>query len=330
MRPIRSIRLIPQTEDYLDRTVGESGELFFDKDTQTLRLYDGSSNGFELARVDLTNVSDQLFLDRLGNAGLVLTTNSYANPSWITSLAGSKITGAIPNVVYTTDTGTVTNTMLANNFIRLGNVNATLGSTPRTTLTGFSSISSTQFVGAFSGNATTATRLQTARTINGVAFDGTQNIVIGGEGEVVIPDINANALIGTTLASTVVNSSLTSVGTLASLTVTGTVTLNGATTVNNTLAATSVSSTTTVAATTNVTAGAAISAGTTVSAGTNVTATNNVTAGNNITATNNITAGGTVTTQTYFVQSATPVEINHVTNKKYVDARSVAMAVALS
>jgi hypothetical protein len=319
MRPIRTIRLIPQDIDYLDRLVGEAGELFFDKDTQSLRLYDGNSNGFELARADLANVSDQLFLDRLGNAGLVLTTNSYANPSWITSLAGSKITGAIPNVVYTTDTGTVTNTMLANNFIRLGNVNATLGSTPRTTLTGFSSISSTQFVGAFSGNATTATRLQTARTINGVAFDGTQNIVIGGEGEVVIPDINANALIGTTLASTVVNSSLTSVGTLASLTVTGTVTLNGATTVNNTLAAT-----------TNVTAGAAISAGTTVSAGTNVTATNNVTAGNNITATNNITAGGTVTTQTYFVQSATPVEINHVTNKKYVDARSVAMAVALS
>jgi hypothetical protein len=224
--------------------------------------------------------------------------------------------------------------MLANNFIRLGNVNATLGSTPRTTLTGFTSISSIQFVGALSGNATTATRLQTARTINGVSFDGTQNIVIGAEGEVVIPD--ADDLTGTTLASNVVNSSLTSVGTLASLTVTGTATLNGATTVNNTLAATSVSSTTTVAATTNVTAGAAVSAGTTVtagaavSAGTNVTATNNVTAGNNITATNNITAGGTVTTQTYFVQSATPVEINHVTNKKYVDARSVAMAVALS
>lgn len=328
MRPIRTIRLIPQDEDYLDRLVGESGELFFDKDAQSLRVYDGSSNGVELARADLVNVSDQLFLDRLGSAGLVLTTNSYANPSWITSLAGSKITGAIPNVVYTTDTGTVTNTMLANNFIRLGNVNATLGSTPRTTLTGFTSISSIQFVGALSGNATTATRLQTARTINGVSFDGTQNIVIGAEGEVVIPD--ADDLTGTTLASNVVNSSLTSVGTLASLTVTGTATLNGATTVNNTLAATSVSSTTTVAATTNVTAGAAVSAGTSVSAGTNVTATNNITAGNNITATNNITAGGTVTTQTYFVQSATPVEINHVTNKKYVDARSVAMAVALS
>jgi hypothetical protein len=305
MRPIRTIRLIPQNVDYLDRLVGEAGELFFDKDTQSLRLYDGSTNGVELARADLANVSDQLFLDRLGNAGLVLTSESYANPSWITSLAASKITGRITDAVYTTDTGTVSNTMLANNFIRLGNANVTLGST-RTTLAGFTSIASSQFSGSLSGNATTATRLQTARTINGVPFDGTQNIVIGGEGEVVIPDINANDLIGTTLASTVVNSSLTSVGTLSTVTVTGTATLNGATTVNNTLAATSVSSTTTVAATTNITAG------------------------NNITATNNITAGGTVTTQSYFVQELQPVEVNHVTNKKYVDARSVAMAVALS
>jgi hypothetical protein len=317
MRPIRTIRLIPQNVDYLDRLVGEAGELFFDKDTQSLRLYDGSTNGVELARADLANVSDQLFLDRLGNAGLVLTSESYANPSWITSLAASKITGRITDAVYTTDTGTVSNTMLANNFIRLGNANVTLGST-RTTLAGFTSIASSQFSGSLSGNATTATRLQTARTINGVPFDGTQNIVIGGEGEVVIPDINANDLIGTTLASTVVNSSLTSVGTLSTVTVTGTATLNGATTVNNTLAATSVSSTTTVAATTNITAG------------NNITATNNITAGNNITATNNITAGGTVTTQSYFVQELQPVEVNHVTNKKYVDARSVAMAVALS
>jgi hypothetical protein len=325
MRPERSIRITPLDQDYLDRWNGESGEIFYDKTSNSLRVFNGNeTGGYELARADLDNVSDQLFIDRLGNAGLVLTTESYADPSWITSLAGTKISGEIPNVVYTTSTGVVSNAMLANNFIRLGNVNATLGSTPRTTLTGFTNISSIQFSGSLSGNATTATRLQTARTINGVAFDGTQNIVIGAEGEVVIPDIDANDLIGTTLASSVVNSSLTSVGTLSTLTVTGTATLNGATTVNNTLAATSVSSTTTVAATTNITAGGSVSAVTTVAAGTNITA------GNNITATNNITAGGSVTTQTYFVQELQPVEVNHVTNKKYVDARSVAMAVALS
>jgi hypothetical protein len=36
----------------------------------------------------------------------------------------------------------------------------------------------TTISGAVSGNASTATALQTARTINGVSFDGTQNITI--------------------------------------------------------------------------------------------------------------------------------------------------------
>ncbi len=63
-----------------------------------------------------------------GNAGTVTngvyTTGSYANPAWITSLAGSKITGDI------------------------------------------------------AGNAGSATKLATARNINGVAFDGTSAISI--------------------------------------------------------------------------------------------------------------------------------------------------------
>lgn len=63
-----------------------------------------------------------------GNAGTVTngvyTTGSYADPSWITSLAGSKISGDI------------------------------------------------------TGNAGSATKLQTARTINGVSFDGTADITL--------------------------------------------------------------------------------------------------------------------------------------------------------
>jgi len=61
------------------------------------------------------------------------------------------------------------------------------------------------------GNAATATALQTSRNINGVAFDGSANITVAAA---------ANTLTGTTLASNVVNSSLTSVGTLLNLTVT--------------------------------------------------------------------------------------------------------------
>lgn len=64
------------------------------------------------------------------------------------------------------------------------------------------------FIGAVTGNASTATKLQTARNINGVAFDGTANITVTAD---------ASTLTNTTLAAAVVASSLTSVGTLTSL-----------------------------------------------------------------------------------------------------------------
>lgn len=60
--------------------------------------------------------------------------------------------------------------------------------------------------GAVTGNASTATALQTARTINGVSFDGTANITVTAA---------AGTLTGTTLNATVVTSSLTTVGVLA-------------------------------------------------------------------------------------------------------------------
>jgi hypothetical protein len=70
-------------------------------------------------------------------------------------------------------------------------------------------------VGDVTGNASTATALATARTINGVSFDGTANITVTAA---------AGTLTGSTLASGVTASSLTSVGTLANLTVTNPIT----------------------------------------------------------------------------------------------------------
>ena len=69
------------------------------------------------------------------------------------------------------------------------------------------------------GTATSATKLTTARNINGVAFDGTKDITVTSTAD-------AGTLTGTTLKSTVTGSSLTSVGTIASLT-TGTITNSG-------------------------------------------------------------------------------------------------------
>jgi hypothetical protein len=92
----------------------------------------------------------------------------------------------VTNGIYTTDTGTVTNTMLAGSIAneKLTNSKVTIGTTDislggsATTISGLSSVTSTSFVGALTGNASTATKLATAITINGTSFDGSANIVI--------------------------------------------------------------------------------------------------------------------------------------------------------
>ena len=66
------------------------------------------------------------------------------------------------------------------------------------------------------GNAATATALETARTINGTSFDGSANITVTAA---------AGTVTGATLNSGVTASSLTSVGTLTGLSVTGAVTV---------------------------------------------------------------------------------------------------------
>lgn len=63
--------------------------------------------------------------------------------------------------------------------------------------------------GAVTGNASTATKLATARNINGILFDGTADITLA------TSVAAAGTLTGTTLAAGVTASSLTSVGTIA-------------------------------------------------------------------------------------------------------------------
>lgn len=116
-------------------------------------------------------------------------------------------------------------------------------------------------VGNVTGNASTASTLATSRLINGVAFNGSNDITV---------PANAETLTGTALKNTVTSSSLTAVGALANLTVTGAVTANST-----------------------------------------------------------VTATGNITTSANVVVSTAPTDTTHATNKAYVDAKSVAMAVAL-
>ena len=81
------------------------------------------------------------------------------------------------------------------------NIGSTLG-TSTVTING-------SLVATLTGNASTATKLATARAINGVDFDGSAAITVTAD---------ANTLTGSTLASGVTASSLTSVGTLTGVT----------------------------------------------------------------------------------------------------------------
>lgn len=71
----------------------------------------------------------------------------------------------------------VDNSQLVNNSITIGGSSIALGDTA-TSITGVTSFASTNLYGELTGNASSATKLQTPRTINGTNFDGTQNIVI--------------------------------------------------------------------------------------------------------------------------------------------------------
>lgn len=77
--------------------------------------------------------------------------------------------------------------------------------------------STTKVNNLYANRASYADRLNPGATINGTLFDGTANISIGS---------NASLLTGTYLNSTVVGSSLTTVGNLVNLNVTGNVTAN--------------------------------------------------------------------------------------------------------
>ncbi len=312
--PQRSFRLYGRPDNVLDAITGEPGEFFLDTTANSLRVYDGDTFGGELManRTWVENeavaksVQNGIFTtgsyanptwitslagskitgDIAGNAGSVTngvyTTGSYTDPSWIVSLAGSKITGTVAsaatvtNGVYTTDIGTVTNAMLAGNIsadklsiatLTIGTTSLSLGSST-TSLAGLTSISSSTFTGSLTGNASTATILQTSRNINGVAFNGSTDITI---------TVNANNLIGTNLASTIVNSSLTSVGTLTSLNISGQATLGGTVSVQG-----------------------------------------EATVNNDITVTGNV------------IVDTVPTSKSHATNKRYVDSRATALSIALS
>jgi plastocyanin len=66
-----NIRIIPRDSDFLNRKLGSRGEIFFDQDNNSLRLYDGRvTGGIELAKNDLSNIANSDFIAKAQAAGI--------------------------------------------------------------------------------------------------------------------------------------------------------------------------------------------------------------------------------------------------------------------
>jgi hypothetical protein len=119
-------------------------------------------------------------------------------------------TGAL---VFASSPTLVTPTLGAATATSINGVTVTGTSTPALSVTGTTAVSGTNTGDqtTITGNAGTATILETARNINGVSFNGSADITVAAA---------AGTLTGATLAAGVTASSLTSLGTIASLTAT--------------------------------------------------------------------------------------------------------------
>jgi hypothetical protein len=161
------------------------------------KLYSAALTAGDLLYAVTGGVSGVKRLDSLaiGAANTVLT-SSGSVPQWSTALS---LAGTLSAAGLVTASAGLT--------VASGQTLTLTGAT----VAGAPTWSSTQSLNT-SGNAGTATALQTARTINGTSFNGTANITVAAA---------AGTLTGVALASNVVGSVLTSVGTLTSLTSAG-------------------------------------------------------------------------------------------------------------
>ena len=104
-----NIRIIPRDSEFLNRKLGSKGEVFYDQDTNTLRLFDGATQGgYKLAKADLTNIANAAFLAKANAAGVA--------GAAITSFSTIEVAGQSSVVA---DSNADTLTLLAGNGISI-------------------------------------------------------------------------------------------------------------------------------------------------------------------------------------------------------------------
>jgi len=135
-------------------------------------------------------------------AGEYLSGNNFDGSTTITWTVDATPSNQIGKVVARDSAGDFSAGTITADLI--GNVAGDITSNGVST---FNTVIATEFVGAtLSGNAFSATRLSSSHSINGVVFDGTQDITVPAA---------ANTLTGTSLASNILSSALTTLGTLS-------------------------------------------------------------------------------------------------------------------
>jgi hypothetical protein len=68
---VKNFRLLPADSGFLDRKIGSSGEIFYDRTDNTIRYFDGTTQGgAALAIDDLSNVSKTAFVSLASTSGL--------------------------------------------------------------------------------------------------------------------------------------------------------------------------------------------------------------------------------------------------------------------
>jgi hypothetical protein len=173
----------------------------------------------------ITSIGNATYVAAQTGTGNVFVMNT--NPTITGTLSTGNITSS-GNITTTksfvSNIATGTSPLVVSSTTLVTNLNADLIDGYQTSITATANTipvynSTAQLVGNVSGSAATLT---TSRTINGVPFNGSANIIV---------TANASTLTGTTLNASVITSSLTSVGTLTGLTVSGLITANAGITV---------------------------------------------------------------------------------------------------
>jgi hypothetical protein len=167
----------------------------------------------------------------VANGGTGLTSLGSGVATFLGTPSSANLAAAVSDetgsgaLVFASSPTLVTPTLGAATATSINGVTVTGTSTPALSVTGTTAVSGTNTGDqtTITGNAGTATVLQTARNINGVSFDGSADITVAAA---------AGTLTGATLAAGVTASSLTSLGTIASLTATS-LTVNDNTTLGS-------------------------------------------------------------------------------------------------